>query len=120
MDSKNFAIGVLSTTAMILLVGLLIISTRPDPAYASGMTATSGNYSLTVGRISPAEEVLYVIDTSQEKLLTYSFDTGRRSIVPIQIIDLNQVRQETSTRTKGQQPTSPKGQRGTRPRRTRP
>ena len=51
MDSKNFAIGILSTTAVILLAALVIIHTRPDPAFASGVTTTSGLSFKIPGRV---------------------------------------------------------------------
>ncbi|MGB2988064.1 MAG: hypothetical protein WBE26_19520 [Phycisphaerae bacterium] len=103
MDSRNFAIGILSTTAAILLVGLLIINTRPEPVWADGMTVTGGDYVLTVGGVSTAdEEYLYVIDAPAGKLISYRFDTGRKQVEIVQGIDLSELRRITS------QPTQPR------------
>jgi len=116
MDSKNLAIGVLSTTAVILLVGVLIIGTRTDPALASGMSATGGTYSVIVGKLNTTEEIVYVIDASTETLVSFTFDSARKSIQPIQRLSLKELRQATSS-SQGQQPATPKrgGRTRTRP-----
>lgn len=93
MDSRNFAIGILSTTAIILLVGIVIISTQPEPVWADGMTATGGGYVLTVGDVEAAdEELLYVVDGSTEKLIAYRFNPARRQIEIVQGLDLAELR----------------------------
>ena len=108
MDSKNFVIGILSTTAVILLAALVIIHTRPDPAFASGMTTTSGDYVLTVGTVSIGnEELLYVLDAPAEKLIAYRFDGGRHEIQPIDALDLKPIRD--SAKPPAQQPPGRKG-----------
>jgi len=89
MDSKNFAIGVLSTTAVILLVGVLIIHGNSKPAFASGMTASGGKYILTVGSVSiNDEELVFVIDTGAKKMLAYRFDTGGGQIQIVSGVNL--------------------------------
>ncbi len=107
MDSKNFTIGILSTTAVILLVGLVIINTRPEPASASGMTVTGGDYVLTVGSdISSDEELLYVVDAPEEKLVVYRFDGGRQQIEVVQGIDLGEMRADAGpSQQPGKKPT---------------
>lgn len=80
MDSKNFAIGILSTTAVILLVGLVLVQSRPEPAYAFGMTARGGDYLITTGQLQPSQELLYVLDAASEKMLVYRFDMSRKQI----------------------------------------
>lgn len=93
MDAKNFTIGVLSTTAAILLVGLLVIHSRPEPARADGMTTSAGAYVLSVGGVSIAdEEYLYVLDAPAQKLIAYRFDAGRQQIEVAQGIDLAELR----------------------------
>ena len=93
MDSKNFTIGILSTTAVILLVGLVVVNTRPDPAIAAGMTTTSGDYVLTVGTATIGnEEILYIIDAPAEKLIAYRFHGARREIEVVTGVDLKELR----------------------------
>ena len=105
MDPKNFTIGILSTTAVILFVGLTIIHTRPEPAYAAGMTTTNGDYVLTVGIITINDrELVYVIDAPAEKLIAYGFDAGKRQIDVVEGISLADMRGAAAQQPPGQQP----------------
>ena len=74
MNSKDLTIGVLSTTAVVLFVGLILVQTQPSPVYASGMGDTGGDYMMLSGELFDQEEILYVIDTRQRRLLTYRFN----------------------------------------------
>lgn len=81
MDSKDFTIGILATTAAVLLVGLLVINTRPTPALAAGMTQTVGEYTITVGvGLQNDQDVVYVLDATEQKIAAYQFDAGRKQI----------------------------------------
>ena len=114
MDSKNFAIGVLSTTAIILLVGLLVIHSRPETAMASGMTAKVGTYLLTVG-MDPSgdQELLYVINAAKERMIVYRFEPNRGQIQLLQGIELSEIRQANEPQQK--QPPPKKRSRSRRP-----
>lgn len=93
MESKNFTIGVLSTTAVILLAALVVIHSRPDTAFASGMTTSGGDYVVTVG--SPTnndEELVYVVDSALGGLVIYRFDANSKSVEVVQRIDLTEMR----------------------------
>ena len=115
MNSKNFAIGILSTTAAILLVGILIIHSRPAPVMASGVTESGGSYVLTVGTFTiNDEELLFVINAPAEKMITYRFNTGRGQIEIADKIDLRQMR-EASAPAAPQQKPKPKRRGGRRP-----
>ena len=93
MDSKNFAIGVLSTTAMVLLVGLIVIQSRPTPVRAHGMTAQGGDYVMTVGALDQRDEdLIYIIDAPAEKMIAYRFDARTKRIEIVQGADLAQMR----------------------------
>jgi len=92
-DPRNFAIGVLSTTASVLFVGLLLLQSQSQAVHAEGMTTTGGNYVLTVGRLNQGdEELLYLIDSGSNKLIAYRFDAVRRQIEVVQGIDLGELR----------------------------
>lgn len=96
MDQKNFTIGVLSTTAAILLVGVVLVASRPSPVLAAGMTATGGDFIITVGT-SPQtdEEYVYVLEVPSQKMLVYRFDANRGTVDIVQALDLSQFRQGT-------------------------
>ena len=108
MESKNFAIGVLSTTATVLLVGVVLLYSRPDDVRAGGMTTSGGRYVVTVGSLTQADEdLVYVLDTSAEKMIVYRFDGNRHQVEIVQGIDLSEV-QRPSTPGAPQQPAQPK------------
>lgn len=108
MDSRNFAIGVLSTTATILLVGVILLFSRPDDVRADGMTSSGGGYVVTVGSLTQNdEEIVYVIDATTDKMIAYRFDGNRRQIELVQGIDFAEMKR-TSTPQNPQQPTQPK------------
>jgi hypothetical protein len=93
MDRKDLAIGILSTTAAILLVGLVLVEVQPKPAFGDGMTVSGGGYTMTVGRVGPAdEELVYVLDHAAEKMASYRFNFQRSQIEIVQGTDLGQLR----------------------------
>ena len=94
MDSKNFAIGVLCTTATILLVGVVLVYSQPEPAMAAGVSVSGGDYTLSVASLDRTdEELVYVIDTPQEKMLVYRFDTNKQRVEIVKAFDLHQIRE---------------------------
>ena len=108
VDSKNFAIGILTTTAAILLVGAIVINTRPQLTLASGMTVTGGDFVITVGAASQTdEELVYIIDTATQKLIAYRFDAGRGQIEIVQGLDLEAVRTEAASAAQRTPPAAP-------------
>lgn len=92
MDSRNFAIGALSTIATILFVGLLVINTRPDVAVASGMTAQAGSYQLVVGTDATADqELLYIFNNALGRMITYRFNPNNNQIEILNGVDLSKL-----------------------------
>lgn len=109
MDQKNFAIGVLSTTAAIMFTGLILIGSRPETVNAAGMTSSGGDYIMTIGTTPQTdEEYLYVVDVSMQKMIVYRFDANRAVVDIVQGINLAEFREAP-----GQAPTG-KGQPPTR------
>lgn len=106
MDRRDFAIGILTTTAAILLVGLLLVPGFSPPVFADGMSVSGGDYILTVGAIYQIdEEVLYVFDVPQERIVAYRFNPTKREIEVFQGIDLKKIRKESAE--SGQPPSKP-------------
>ncbi len=81
MDSKDFAIGVLCTTATILFVGLLILHSQTQPALAAGVGVQAGDYVMAVGKINSRTEALYVIDTAVNGMNSYCLDIRSGALV---------------------------------------
>jgi len=88
MDKKIFAIGVLSITAMILLVGLVLTTTDRQPAVAGEISSYGGDFTLSVGRMVDDTELLYVIDNTTQRMITYGI---QRKTGKIQIADTAQL-----------------------------
>ena len=74
LDAKTFAIGVLSITAAILLVGVIIIGSTPRNAVADGIGSEFNDFTIAVGKVGPDEGALYVIDNVSQQLLTYTVE----------------------------------------------
>jgi hypothetical protein len=92
MNSKNFTIGVLTTTSAILLVGVLLMGRLSDVAHAGPMTVSGGDYTLAVGHLNTRDELLYVIDAPTQRLGMYKFDSGAKKIVLVAGQDLGAIR----------------------------
>ncbi len=112
MNSKDITIAVLSTTSVILLVGLLVVNVMPSPAYGAGMAAKAGKYVVTVGVGSTNnEEYVYITDTSSDRIGVYRFVGNRIELSAG--IDLAELKQNKNSKSK----TRPSGRssRGRRP-----
>ncbi len=84
MNSKDFAIGVLSVTATILFVGLLLVNAyRPAPAYGGGQNATGGDYLVTTTQFDATTELLCILDAGAEQMNIYAFNpvAGRMNLI---------------------------------------
>jgi hypothetical protein len=83
MNSKNLTIGVLSITAVILFVGMIIVNVSPQPAVAGNVSSYGGDFTITVGRVTRDTEILYVLDNTTQRLLAYGINrkTGAVSIL---------------------------------------
>ncbi len=98
MSSKDLAIGVLSTTAVILFVGLIILYSLSDAAFAQtsgpggGVGVETGDYVMAVGAIDTRTQVLMVIDTAVNGMNVYGFDFKSGAVGITQQIDLGQLR----------------------------
>ncbi len=108
MNSKDFAIGLLTTTATILFVGLLIIGSRSQSAFAGGMTDDNGPYVITVSTLTSGnEEVVLVLNAPEEKLIAYRFDAARRELAVLDGIDFAKARAGASAAKKPTQGKKP-------------
>ena len=97
MDSKSFAIGTLSVTAVILLAALAILGQLPEsqPAQASGVAMAGGDYMILSGYYERNSEFIYIVDTATKRLNVYAYDMtrgkGRGELVVVQSIDLTKL-----------------------------
>jgi hypothetical protein len=81
-DNKNVAIGVLSVTGCVLLVGVIVSGIlAPEPAMAIGQTDRGGDYIVVTGQFTDSSEVIYVTDAAANRLNMYSFEWNRDQFV---------------------------------------
>lgn len=105
MDSRNFAIGVLSTTAVVLFAALAVILSTTPPASASGVTANAGAYILTVGSVAVNdEELLYITHAQSRRVGIYRFDAANRRVDLVDGIDLTTLAQPGAGQPSGRRP----------------
>lgn len=71
-ENKNVTIAILSVSAAILLT-ILATMHLTQPAYA-GPTVRGGDYIVTTGAYSNRVEIVYVINTAQQKINAYVID----------------------------------------------
>lgn len=91
-DSKNLSIGVLSVTAMILLVGVIFATLGgQSPALAIGQTDRGGDYIVVTGQFTQNSELIYVMDAATRQLNVYGYDTTRRQTMFWDSLDLTKV-----------------------------
>ena len=80
MNSKDLTIGVLSTTAVILFVGLILLNAQPATVHASGMLDRGGDYIMLSGELWEQEELLYVIDAGTSRMIAYRYNQTTKQI----------------------------------------
>ncbi|MFH1416967.1 MAG: hypothetical protein ABII12_01585 [Planctomycetota bacterium] len=80
--NQRLTIGVLSVTAMVLLVGIILATTGgQNQALAFGQLDRGGDYVLVTGQFTLNTELVYVTDAAAKKLNVYSYDRTRREII---------------------------------------
>jgi len=77
-DKKIFAIGVLSLTAAILLVGNYF---APQPAMAT-TSIKDRDFSLVTAAVQTGGDSLYVMDNRTGRVAIYSYDPSSKAIRP--------------------------------------
>lgn len=78
IDGKTFAIGVLSITACILFVGLLLITS--EAAYGIGQTDRAGDYIMLTQQLTDYQEGVIVIDAASRQMTLYALDGANKQL----------------------------------------
>ncbi len=81
-DRDSLTIGVLSITATILLVGIILVTVGgQDRAVAIGQTDRGGDYLVVTGQFTDSSELIYVTDAAARKMNVYSYDWNRGHLI---------------------------------------
>lgn len=87
-DKSRITIGVLSITATILLVGVLMTLGGQGKAMAIGQTDRGGDYILVTGQFNDNNELVYVTDAAAQRMNVYSYEQTNRQFTLWDTIDL--------------------------------
>jgi len=90
-DKTNSAIGVLSITATVLLVGVVLTLGGQGKAVAEGEIDRGGDYILVTGQFNGASELVYVTDAAAQRMNVYSWEQTNRQFTLWDSIDLKRV-----------------------------
>ena len=80
IDSKTFAIGVLSVTACILFVGLIMVTMQPTSAYGIGQTDRGGDYIMLTQQLTNSQEGCIIIDAASRQMTLYALNGSNRQL----------------------------------------
>ena len=91
-DNRNLAIGILTVTATILFVGV-VLSTMGgrNEALALGQLDRGGDYVMVTGQFSDSEELIYVTDAAAQRMNIYSYNATNRQFTLWDSIDMRTV-----------------------------
>jgi len=81
LDKKTFAIGLLSLSAVALLVANLI---HVPPAKAA-MAIKDRDYQAVTARITKGGEALYLTDNRTGLIAVFMYDPSKRAVVPLAV-----------------------------------
>jgi len=89
MNGKDFAIGVLSVTAVILLAALILVhALLPQSAMAFGQSGRAGDYLVTTSQADENVELLIILDSAVQRMNAYMFNTQMGQVELLQTLDV--------------------------------
>lgn len=84
IDGRTFAIGVLSVTACVLFVGLLMLANRPPAALGIGQNDRAGDYIMLTQQVSNSNEAVIIIDAAAKRMCVYAVNVSNKRIELLQ------------------------------------
>lgn len=89
LTTKDFAIGVLSITAVVLLTSILLLNAfQPRTALAFAQTDRTAGYSMSSAQLDGTTELLLVLNERGQKMNVYAFNKVTGRVDMLQGIDL--------------------------------
>lgn len=85
MNKQTFTIGVLSITATVLLVGILVVLSIPRPAHAIGELDRGGDYVMVTSQFMSNWEVVFITDAAVGRMGAYFYNINTKTV---QLIDM--------------------------------
>lgn len=97
IDSRTFAIGVLTVTACVLFVGFLLVSTQP--AQATGQSDRSGDYKILTMQVTRSNEQVVIVDAAAKRAILYEFNYAAKQLNIAAIIPFENLAKPSATDT---------------------
>ncbi len=91
MDRNTYAIGILSVTAVVLLVGIAVVGSMPRPALATGQMDRGGDYIMVTNQFNTGTELVFVIDAAMNRMAAYGYDINQKVIRPWDSFDFARI-----------------------------
>jgi hypothetical protein len=89
MDAKNFAIGILSVTAAILLTTVVLLSVlAPKPVQGFAMLDQGSGYTMYTSQVDESRENLTIISHQAGLMNIYRYEINTSRLAPLQQIPL--------------------------------
>ncbi len=79
MDSKTYGIGILSLTALVLIVANCLV---PPGAASAELTVTGSGYSVVTARVQTGGDGVYILDNRTGNFAVFTYDPGSRRLEP--------------------------------------
>jgi len=92
LSGHDLALGVLSVTAVILLVAVFTVQAlRPEPALAFAQNGRAGKYVVATSQLDDTAELLLVFNTEVGQMNVYGFNVQANQLELIQQLDIDQL-----------------------------
>ena len=89
MTTKDFAIGVLGTMAVILFAALVLVNNLlPQQALAIGQSANSGDFLITTSQLDETAELVVMVDAALQRMNVYGFNAQLGQVELVQRVDI--------------------------------
>ncbi len=77
---KRYAVAALVCVNLILLTGIILVSTSPPTALAQDR-GLSGNYLIVTAEIQSEFDGVFVMDVKQRRLHSFYYERGKRALI---------------------------------------
>jgi hypothetical protein len=85
MTKKDFTIGILSVTAVILLASLfIIVNVAPQQAMAFGQNQRAGDFLMSTAQLDETADLVILVDAAMQKMNVYGFNVPANQIELVQ------------------------------------
>ncbi len=78
MDNKTFGIGILSLTALVLIVANCLV----PPQASAELSVTGQGYSVVTARVQTGGDGVYILDNRTGRFAIFTYDPGSRRLEP--------------------------------------